>query len=191
MTGDRMIRTATAATVVGIGAVAAYVSYVHAYEVATGHGEQGATARLLPLTIDGLVFVASMVMLDSARRGQAAPGLAKVALGLGIGATVAANVLHGIAHGPIGAIIAAWPAVTLVLVVELLMGMIRRGRVAVTPAPAALAAATAPDPVVSDARDRFAEVLSGGDVPSVRALRRELRIGHPRAVRVRAALAER
>ncbi len=43
-------------------------------------------------------------------------------------------------------------------------------------------------PVVATARDRFAELLATGAVPSVRALRRELRIGHPRAVRVRAAL---
>lgn len=43
-------------------------------------------------------------------------------------------------------------------------------------------------PVVATARDRYAEVLASGALPSVRALRKELRIGHPRAVRVRAAL---
>jgi uncharacterized protein DUF2637 len=180
VTGDRMIRIATAATVVCIGAVAAYVSYRHAYEVVSDHGETGAPAVLTPLTVDGLMFVASMVMLDSARRGQSAPGLAKVALGLGIGATVAANVLHGVAHGPVGSLVAAWPAVCLVLVVELLMTMIRRGRVA----------EVTTDPVIATARDRFAEVLAAGHVPSIRAIRKELRVGHPRAIRVRAALAE-
>ncbi|MCU1670502.1 MAG: hypothetical protein JWP40_3429 [Blastococcus sp.] len=129
MNGDRLIRVSAALTVVGVAGVAAFVSYRHAYEVATAHGETGVTASLIPFTIDGLVFVASMVMLDSARRGQSSPTLAKWALALGIGSTVAVNVLHGIAHGPVGAVIAAWPAVTLVVVVELLMGMIRRGRV--------------------------------------------------------------
>lgn len=127
-TADKVIRAVTALVVVALGGIAAYVSYTHALEVAQAHGEAGASGRLLPLTIDGLVFVASMVMLDSARRGGRTPRLAGFALGAGIGATVAVNVVHGVTHGPVGAAISAWPAVTLVLVVELLMGMIRRGR---------------------------------------------------------------
>jgi hypothetical protein len=43
--------------------------------------------------------------------------------------------------------------------------------------------------VVATARDRFAEVLATGVVPSVRQLRRELRIGHPKAKRVYIVLA--
>ncbi|MGI5325506.1 DUF2637 domain-containing protein [Actinomadura nitritigenes] len=228
------IRASTAAVVVGIGAIAAYISYRHALDVATAHGEPGSTGRLVPLTIDGLVYVASMVLLDAARRRAPVPFLARPALALGIGATVAVNVLHGIAHGPVGAVIAAWPAVTLVVVVELLMGMIRRGREAgasvastgldegqdLTPRAAAVPlpwwplpeigspvasalppegpqvndAAAAEDaeddaPVIASARDRFAELLADGNLPSVRRIRKELRVGHPRAVRVREALA--
>ena len=126
--GDRVIRASTAATVVGIGGIAAVVSFRHALEVVRDNGESGVTAYLTPLTVDGLVFTASMVLLDAARRGDRAPMLARVALALGIAATVAVNVLHGLAHGPVGAVVGAWPAVTLILVVELLMGMIRRGR---------------------------------------------------------------
>ncbi|WP_141579639.1 DUF2637 domain-containing protein [Actinomadura sp. WMMA1423] len=44
-------------------------------------------------------------------------------------------------------------------------------------------------PVVATARDRYAEVLATGGLPSVRQLRRELRIGHPKARRVRIILA--
>ncbi|MEV4000975.1 DUF2637 domain-containing protein [Actinomadura sp. NPDC049753] len=43
--------------------------------------------------------------------------------------------------------------------------------------------------VVATARDRYAEVLATGAVPSVRRLRRELRIGHPKAKRVYTILA--
>lgn len=43
--------------------------------------------------------------------------------------------------------------------------------------------------VVATARDRFAEVLATGRLPSVRQLRRELRIGHPKAKRVYIVLA--
>ncbi|WP_242911535.1 DUF2637 domain-containing protein [Actinomadura terrae] len=123
-----MIRVSTAATTIGIAAVAAVVSYRHAYDVVMDHGEPKGTAVLVPLCVDGLVYAAGMVHLDSARRGQTAGLLAWAALGLGIGATIAVNVLHGLAAGPVGAVVAAWPAVTLVLVVELLMGMIRQSR---------------------------------------------------------------
>ncbi|RAY13594.1 hypothetical protein DPM19_18115 [Actinomadura craniellae] len=251
--GDGLIRASTTVAVVGIGGIAAVVSFRHALAVVQAHGEDGVTGYLTPLTIDGLVFTASMVLLDAARRGDRPPALARVALALGVGATVAVNVLHGIERGPVGAVVAAWPAVTLVLVVELLMGMIRRGRVSATTAdvdevlvvaqldhgaaagvenelvmpvderPAVRPVVESPggevldraaarlaallddeavdegdgsaspdlDPVIATACDRFAGVLATGGLPSVRALRQELRIGHPRAVRVRAALAGR
>jgi hypothetical protein len=100
--------------VVGVAAVAAVASYEHAYDLVQGHGEAGWTARLVPLTVDGLVYASSMVMLDSARRGMPVPALARWLLGLGIAATLAANVAHGLGHGPVGAAVAAWPAVALV-----------------------------------------------------------------------------
>lgn len=121
-----MIRILTATVVILLAAVAAVVSYRHAYEVVIAHGETGFTAILVPLTIDGLIFASSMVLLDAARRGGARPVLAYLSLVLGILATLAANVMHGWAHGPIGAVVAAWPAVALVLSYELLMGLIRR-----------------------------------------------------------------
>ncbi|MFG2002277.1 DUF2637 domain-containing protein [Spirillospora sp. NPDC048911] len=45
-------------------------------------------------------------------------------------------------------------------------------------------------PVVATARDRYADDLAAGTVPSVRRIRRELRVGHPRAKRIHAALTE-
>ncbi|MEV4245209.1 DUF2637 domain-containing protein [Streptosporangium canum] len=121
-----MIRFATTVVVLLLAAVAAVVSYRHAYEVVVLNGEAGFTAYLVPLTIDGAIFASSMVLLDAARRGLPVPALARWTLGLGILATLAANVAHGWAHGVVGAIVAAWPAVALVLSYELLMGMIRR-----------------------------------------------------------------
>jgi hypothetical protein len=53
----------------------------------------------IPLTIDGLIYASSMVMLDSARRATPVPALARRRLGLGIPATLAANVAHGLGHG--------------------------------------------------------------------------------------------
>ena len=56
----------------------------------------GWTARLVPLTVDGLIYASSMVMLDSTTPEDAVPALARWLLGLGIAATLAANVAHGL-----------------------------------------------------------------------------------------------
>ena len=122
---DLVIRWSTAVVVLGVAAVAAVASYEHAYDLVRMHGESGWTARLVPLTVDGLIYASSMVMLDSARRKTPVPALARWLLGLGIAATLAANVTHGLGHGLIGAAVAAWPAVSLVGSYELLMMVIR------------------------------------------------------------------
>ena len=59
------------------------------------------TARLLPFTVDGLIWAASMVVLDASRRNQPVPRLAAWSLGAGIMATVGANLAHGAGHGPV------------------------------------------------------------------------------------------
>jgi hypothetical protein len=120
--------------VLGVAAVAAVVSYEHASALVRAHGESGWTGRLIPLTVDGLIYASSMAMLDSARRGARVPALARWLLGMGIIATLAANVAHGLGHGIIGAAAAAWPAVALVGSDELLM-MIIRGAETPTVAP--------------------------------------------------------
>ena len=93
---DRVIRWTTAGAVLGVAVVAAVASYEHAYALVRAHGEAGWTGRLVPLTVDGLMYASSMVMLDSARRQTRVPGLARWLLGLGIAATLAANVAHGL-----------------------------------------------------------------------------------------------
>jgi Protein of unknown function (DUF2637) len=55
------------------------------------HGEAGWTARLVPLTVDGLIYASSMVMLDSARRKTPVPPLARWLLSLGVAATPGAT----------------------------------------------------------------------------------------------------
>ena len=88
----------------------------------------GVTARLVPFTVDGLIWAASMVVLDASRRGQPVPRLAAWSLGAGIVATVGANLAHGVGHGPVDALVSAWPALALVGSFELLMMLIRTGR---------------------------------------------------------------
>jgi hypothetical protein len=101
MAADRVIRWTTACAVVGVAAVAAVASYDHAYTLVRAHGEAGWTGRLVPLTVDGLIYASSMVMLDSARREVPVPALARWLLGVGIAATLAANVAQ--------ALVTVWP----------------------------------------------------------------------------------
>jgi hypothetical protein len=122
---DRLIRITTALAVATVAAVAAVISYRHAFELVSTHGETGITARLLPFTVDGLILAASMLILDANRRNQPVPPLARWCLGAGIAATIGANLAHGLGHGPIGALVSAWPALALAGSFELLMTLIR------------------------------------------------------------------
>lgn len=188
---DKAIRWSTAAAVIGVAVVAAVVSYEHAYALVRAHGEAGWTAHLIPLTVDGLIWASSMVMLDSARRGASVPLLARWLLGLGIAATLAANVAHGLGHGPIGAGVGAWPAVALVGSYELLMMIVRgtqqaSGGVSREPEPAT---ASMPHALQAQAAEEFADDVTAGRQPSIRVIRARLHVGQPRAQLVRAYLA--
>ena len=116
---DRLIKITTALAVVAVAVVAAIISHQHAYELVRSHGESGVTARLLPFTVDGLIWAASMVVLDVSRRNRPAPRLAAWSLGAGIVATVGAGLADGVGHGPVGALVSAWPALALVGTFEL------------------------------------------------------------------------
>jgi hypothetical protein len=131
--GDRLVRWATAAVVMAVAGFAATVSYTHIYDLGRAHGQAGVAARLLPLSVNGVILAAGLVLLHAARSEMAAPALARLMLWLGIAATVGANVAFGIRDGPLGAVISAWPAVAFIGSAEMGTGMIRRTRTAPQP----------------------------------------------------------
>jgi hypothetical protein len=182
MAADRIIRWSTALALLGVAAVAAVASYEHAYDLVRAHGESGWTARMVSLTVDGLIYASSMVMLDSARRKTPVPALARWLLGLGIAATLAANVAHGLGQGLIGAAVAAWPAVALIGSYEPLMLVIRSAQVSVQDMSETGHDA---DPMQERTAELFAEQLAADRVPSIRTIRAQLHVGQPRAQRVR------
>jgi Protein of unknown function (DUF2637) len=128
VTGDRVIRLATAAVVCAVAAFAAVVSYSHIYGLGRAYGQDGTAARLLPLSVDGLILAASLVLLHEARNGRDAPGLARFMLWLGIAATIGANVAYGAGYGVLGALISAWPAVAFIGAVEIATQQVRPAR---------------------------------------------------------------
>jgi hypothetical protein len=201
---DRAIRYTTIGAVSVVALVAAFVSYRHALQVVRANGESGLLALAYPLTIDGLIYCASMVLLNAARQGVRGHWLAYAALGLGIAATLAANLAAGLSFGPVGTLVASWPAPALVISYELLMivirSSVRAARPVLVPAPASGPAAPAPDTGVPGppaglnghghaAAERYSAELARGEMPGVRRIRREMHVGQPRAQEVRDYLA--
>jgi hypothetical protein len=113
------VRQVTTASVLAVAGVAAVASYEHMRALAELAGE-GWRSWLLPISVDGLAVAASMTMLVRRRAGQSAGALPWVALLLGLGASLAANVA---AADPtvVGRVVAAWPPIGLLLSYELLL----------------------------------------------------------------------
>jgi hypothetical protein len=215
VTGDHAIRRMTTLVVLAVAAFAAVVSYSHIYELARDNGQTGTAARLLPLSVDGLIAAASLVLLHEARARHEPPKLARCMLGLGVAATVGANVAYGLPFGWVGALVSAWPALAFIGSVEMLMHLVRAARTG-TPAKAAGSRArTAPETVPGapsegvrtksrkrarararnrapvtpqDAEIHYAADLANGTMPAVRQIRSDLHVGTPRAQEIRAHL---
>lgn len=101
-----------------VAVVAAVISYAHMQDLAHGAGE-GWRSHLLPLSVDGLLVAATTSILVARWRSRPASWVAKVSLGLGIAASIAANIA---AAEPTltGRMVAAWPPLALALATELL-----------------------------------------------------------------------
>jgi len=128
VTEVRAARAATTAAVLFVAVIAAVVSFVHIEHLAAVNGQTMLAAYLLPLSIDGTVVAASMVMLRAARAGLGTPWLARFMLGLAVTATLAANIGYGLPHGLPGALISGWPAVAFIGCAEMAISAVRRLR---------------------------------------------------------------
>ena len=168
MSVDRVIRFATAAVVCAVAAFAAVVSYSHIYGLGRAHGQDGVAARLLPLSVDGLILAASLVLLHEARNDRDAPRLARLMLWLGIAATIGANIAYGAGYGLLGALISAWPAVAFIGAIEIAT-QVRRARAprAATSGPAV---PKVPGDVEQAVRAAYAASVAAGAPLSQRAM---------------------
>jgi hypothetical protein len=111
--------------VAAVAGVAGWLSYWHLVDVVSLHGEPGSAGHLYPAIIDGTLIAASAVLTEHARRGVPAPRLAWVMAGLGVGCTLAGNLLYGLPLGWLAAVVAAVTAVMLLGCVELFMMLVR------------------------------------------------------------------
>jgi hypothetical protein len=124
----RWVRVLTVAAVVVVAAVAAVASYAHTRALALSAGE-GWRADLLPLSVDGLLVAASLVLLVRRRAGLPAGWLPWFGLALGVATSLAANVA---AADPtiLGRVVAAWPPLAFAVAFELLVIVLRDGTTA-------------------------------------------------------------
>ncbi len=135
-----------------VASIAGYASYWHQVAVAEQAGERVELAHILPFSVDGLLVVASIAMVDARREGRKPSWQTKVAFVLGIAASVGANVMS--AHPTfLGKTVAAWPAVALLLVVETLSS---KGK---------LLRKSAPAPIVEQVEQALAATAHAMPVP--------------------------
>lgn len=104
-----------------VAGVASYASYRHQRAFALDGGADVVSAALWPLSVDGLLVLASVGLLksrqDGGSRGRVVAWLSFV---LGVVVSLAANVASAPSLGWQPVLVAGWPPVALLLAVELL-----------------------------------------------------------------------
>jgi hypothetical protein len=116
---DVLIRPLCALVVAG---VAAYASYVHQREFALRGGADTVGASLWPLSVDGLLLLATVGLLKPTEpHTRWSRGAVWAAFLLGIAVSLAANVAAAPALEWKPVLVARWPPVALLLSVELLV----------------------------------------------------------------------
>lgn len=115
---ERIMRRLAIAGAVPVGAVALWVSYGHIHDVTLAAGESPTTARIMALSVDGLMVTAAVAIMSGRR--SLLPYLAFVA---GLAASLGANVLSA-SGSPVSYVVAGWPALALTLTSELLLRLL-------------------------------------------------------------------
>ena len=147
-------RIAFGASFVVVAGVAAVNSYDHMRAVALlGHQSQ-LLASTLPLSVDGLLIIATLAMSEDKANGRRPRGWARFAFWFGAAISVAANIAATAVHygDPLSIAVSAWPPVALLIAVEI---MARPGKPAkaipVAPASPAISMAELESPDLPEA----------------------------------------
>lgn len=107
-----------------VAAVAGIASFTHMQKLAAQHGEAW-LSWITPLSVDGLLVLASITLIQARRRGETPPKLATVGIVVGLLVSLAANVG---AAGPdlVSKAWAMWPPIAFALAYELLLNLARQ-----------------------------------------------------------------
>jgi hypothetical protein len=106
-----------------VALIAAWGSYRHMADVATIAGQPAEVATTLPLSVDGMLLVATLAMADDKVNGRKPRGWARFAFWLGATISVAANIASTVVHNgpnPLSIGVAAWAPIALLVVTEIM-----------------------------------------------------------------------
>jgi hypothetical protein len=116
---DQAIRVIAVATVSGLAALAARISYRHMLLLAERSHEYGLDAHAFPLTVDGLDVIGVLVLLADRRTGRRSGWLPWTVLTIGTLASIAANIAVA-PNNPVARAISGWSAVALLAAAKML-----------------------------------------------------------------------
>ena len=135
-----MFTVVTMLAVTLVAAIAAAASFQHQYELAIRHGQAHWVAGLQPLSVDGMIASATMVIWYAARHGYPRPWGAWLVLIAGVAATAVANLAADARAGWhwLGPAISVWPALAFVAAYEMAVWLVRKRQDSRQAAPAAL-----------------------------------------------------
>lgn len=142
-------RVASVSSALVVAGIAAVASYSHMRHLALEYGQTEAIADMLPISVDGMLVVATVALGDGRRYRWSA----WLAFWIGVTASIVANVLAA-EPSAIARCISAWPAVAFLLVVEVITRGGRGRAVEVVDEPVDL-----PEPVVDDTPDEASPTL--------------------------------
>jgi hypothetical protein len=129
-------RTGYIVSIGTVAIIAAWGSYRHMLDVATIAGQPIEVAATLPLSVDGMLLVATLAMADDKAHGRKPRSWARFAFWLGAVISVAANIASTVVHNgmaPLSIGVAAWAPIALLVVTEI---MARPGKPTEETAPA-------------------------------------------------------
>lgn len=104
-----------------VGSIAAYQSYFHMRElIVVADQDKYGAEWVLPLSVDGLALSATINMIQAKRDGRKPSLTTWLSLGAGVVVSLAANVASAWDGGAVARVIAGWPAIAVMLVIEML-----------------------------------------------------------------------
>lgn len=175
------MRRAKLAAVLIVAAVAAYVSYWHMHDLALSVGEGSVQAKILPLSVDGMMLAATLTAVER-RRDRTPVGIwCWVGLALGLAASTAANIA---AAEPTveGRLVAMWPPLALFVCLELLFTdkhtEPRRRKTKTSTAKAEPEATNGPAPKPAGKSRQKTKQANGSRVEELLPLAREIQATH-------------
>lgn len=185
-------------TVAVVAAVAFTGSYEHQYEIVIRYGQAHWVAGMQPLSVEGLIAGATLVIWYAARYGWRRPWGAWLVLLAAVAQTAVMNLAadHRYAWPWLGPEISIWPAVAFVAAYEMAVWLVRKRQDATRRAgadtgspPAGSAPAPVPVGVPADAQDAALLALrhttAAGNPLSLRQLETRFGLSRSEATRVR------